>query len=331
MSYEKTQAVCVAIVAGLAALPMPEPARAQAQYPERPIRMVIPFAPGGQTDIMGRRLGARMAGPLGQQIVIDNRSGAGGTIGSAEVARAKPDGYTLLIATASTHAINPSAMPKIPYNAVRDFAPISALGTVPMSIVIHPSVPARNLKQLVAHVRANPGRYSYGSSGVGGINHLAGELLKMQAGGLDIAHIPYKGTGLGVQDLIGGQIPIVISTLSAALSHHRSGRVLILAVASEQRSVAAPDIPTAIEAGVPGMVAYTFNALLAPAATPKTIIDRLHRTTADIMSDKTFIEELIGLGVDPITDSDPARAAEMIRTELARWAPVIKATGTTAN
>jgi tripartite-type tricarboxylate transporter receptor subunit TctC len=299
-------------------------AHGQEKYPERPIRLVIPFAPGGQTDIMARRIAVKATPMLGQQVVPDNRAGAGGTVGSNEVARAKPDGYTVLLATSSTHAINPTAMEKIPYDAVRDFAPVAVLGTVPMAIVIHPSIPAKNLRELVALAKARPGQFSYGSTGVGGINHLGGELLKLQAGRLDIIHVPYKSSGLALQDLMGGHIPITISTLSSAMHQHREGRVRILAVASDTRSQAAPDIPTAIEAGVPGMVAYTFNAVLLPAHTPPAIVERWHKTAAAIMADDAFVKDLVTLGIEPIRHSDPQHAADFIKREIARWAPVIK-------
>lgn len=299
-------------------------AHAQEKYPERAIRLVIPFAPGGQTDIMARRLAVKATPLLGQQVIPDNRSGAGGTIGSTEVARAKPDGYTLLMATSSTHAINPTAMEKIPYDALKDFAPVAVLGTIPMAVVVHPSIPARSLRELVALVKARPGQFSYGSTGVGGINHLGGELLKLQAGKLDITHVPYKSSGLALQDLMGGHMPITISTVSSAMQAHRDKRVRILAVASENRTLAAPDIPTAIEAGVPGMIAYTYNALLFPAGTPSHVIDRWTKTAAAIMAEDAFVKELIGLGVEPIRESNPQHAAEFLKRELARWVPVIK-------
>lgn len=316
--------ITLGVVTAFNLVALTQPARAQEQYPERAIRLVIPFAPGGQTDIMGRRYGAKLTPLLGQQVIPDNRSGGGGTIGSAEVARAKPDGYTLMVATSSSHAINPTAMPKIPYDAIKDFSPVAVLGTVPMSIVVHPSLPAKDLRQFVALAKARPGQLSYGSTGIGGINHLGGELLKMQAGGLDIVHVPYKSSGLSLQDLIGGHIPIVISTLSAALNQHREKRVRILAVANDTRSRAAPEIPTAVESGVPGMIAYTFNVILGPAGTPKPVIDRLYKTTASIMADDAFIKDLVGLGIEPITDSNPQHAAEFIKREIARWAPVVK-------
>lgn len=306
----------------------PLPVQAQGKYPERPIRLVIPFAPGGGTDIMGRRFGAKITPLLGQQVVVDNKSGAGGTIGTAEVARARPDGYTLLVGTSSTHAINPSAMDKPPYDPVKDFAPVAVLGIIPMVIAVHPSVPAKTLRELVARVKASPGEYSYGSAGMGSINHLTGELFKKQAGGLDIVHVPYKGAGAALLDLVAGQIPIAMVTVSSATAHHRSGKARVLATFGEKRSNAAPDIPTAVELGVPGMLAYTFNVLLAPAGTPKPVIDQLHQATTKVMSDAAFQKDLEGLSIEPVTDSNPGKAAQFIKDELAKWAPIIKATGT---
>jgi tripartite-type tricarboxylate transporter receptor subunit TctC len=301
--------------------------QAQESYPDHPIRLIVPFPPGGQTDNVARQLGAKLGPIFDQQIIIDNRSGAAGTIGSGEAARAKPDGYTLLIATSSTHAINPTAMPNVPYDAVKDFAPITVVGTGPIAISVHPLVPARTLKELVASAKAHPGYYSYGSSGVASINNLAGELFKMRAGNLNILHVPYKGAGPSMQDLIGGQIEIVCSTLSAALPHHRQGRVRTLAVLKDERSLGAPDIPTTAEGGVPGVVAYTYNILLAPAATPRAIVDQLSGAVAKVMSDRVFFDTLVKLGVDPIADSGPDKAAAMIRTELAKWNPIIQALG----
>lgn len=314
-------------VAGLALGLAQAPVQAQGKYPERAIRLVIPFAPGGNTDILGRRFGAKITPVLGQQVVIDNKSGAGGTIGGAEVARAKPDGYTLLIGTSSTHAINPSATDNPPYDPVKDFAPIAVLGIIPMAIAVHPSV-AKSLQELIKRVRANPGKYSYGSTGMGGINHLAGELFKKQAGGLDIVHVPYRSSGQSIQELVGGQIPIVSATFSSAVLQHRSGKLRILAVFSEKRSNTEPSVPTAIELGVPEMLAYTFNVFLAPAGTPKPVIEQLHQATMKVMSDAAFQKDLEGLTIEPVTDSDPEKAARFIRDELAKWAPIIRATGT---
>jgi tripartite-type tricarboxylate transporter receptor subunit TctC len=312
------------------AVPGAKPAQAQGSYPEHSIRLIVPFSPGGQTDNVSRRVGDALTKALGQQIVVDNRSGASGTIGSAEAARANPDGYTLLMGTASTHAINPTVMTKIAYDAVKDFAPIIVLGTGPMTINVHPSVPARNLKQLIADIKAQPGTYSYGSAGVGSVNHLGGELFKLQAGRLEILHVPYRGAGPAVADMMGGQIPMTCTSLSSVLPHHRAGRVRTLAVMSEKRSVSAPDIPTAVEGGVPRAVAYTFNVVLAPAGTPGSVIDHLSRTLRKIMSDRAFVQSLVRLGVDPITDSDPQKAAAMIKTEIRKWQPLIESLGLTS-
>ena len=294
-------------------------------YPSRSIRLVVPFPPGGQTDNVSRLMGNAMTALLGQQIVIDNRSGAAGTIGTAEVARAEPDGYTIVMGTASTHAINPSFMSRIPYDAVRDFAPIIAVGTGPMTINVHPSVPARSLQQLIADVKGHPGKYFYGHAGVGSINHLGGEIFKTRAGGLEIIHVPYKGAGPAVSDLIAGQIPMTCSSLSSVLPHHRAGRVRTLAVLKEDRSIGAPDIPTAAETGVDGAIAYTFNIILAPANTPREVVNRLSAVIRQVMADKAFTDSMIRMGVDPIVDSDPQKAAALLRTEIARYKPIIHA------
>jgi tripartite-type tricarboxylate transporter receptor subunit TctC len=301
--------------------------RAQDAFPDHPIRLIVPFPPGGQTDNVARQLNAKITPVLGQQLIIDNRAGAAGTIGSAETARAKADGYTLLIATTSTHAINPSAMPNVPYDALKDFAPVTLLGTGPIAVSVHPIVPARTLQQLIAEAKAHPGYYSYGSSGVGSINNLAGELLKMHAGNLEILHVPYKGAGPAIQDLLGGQIEIVCSTLSAALPHHRQGRLRTLAVLKDERSLGAPDIPTTREARLREVIAYTYNIILAPAGTPQPVVDRLNAAIAKVIADPAFIDTLVKLGVDPSSDSGPDTAATMIRTELAKWRPIIQALG----
>src|SRR5688572_5385881 len=267
--------IVVSIPVAAAALLSVQPLCAQEQYPEKAVRLIVPFPPGGQTDNVARHLGNAVGPILGQQILVDNRGGAAGTIGSAEVARAKPDGYTLLIATSSTHAINPLALPNVPYDPAKDFSSIAVLGTGPISISVHPIVPARTLQELVTAAKARPGYYSYASSGVASINHLAGELFKMKAGHLKILHVPYRGAGPSMQDLMGGQIEMACSSLSAALPHHRNGRVRTLAVLKDGRSVSAPDIPTAIESGVPDAIAYTFNMLLGPAGLPRNVVDRL--------------------------------------------------------
>jgi tripartite-type tricarboxylate transporter receptor subunit TctC len=300
-------------------------AASAADYPTRPIRFIVPFPPGGQTDNVGRLLATVLPPILGQQLVIDNRAGASGTIGTTEAARAEPDGYTLVMGTASSHAINPSFMKNIQYDVLKDFAPVNTVGTGPMSINVHPSVPARTLKQLIADIKSHPGKYFYGHAGMGTVNHLGAEIFKARAGGLEIVNVPYKGAGPAVVDLISGQIPMTCSSLSSVLPHHRSGRVRTLTVLKEERSQGAPDIPTAAEAGLDNAIAYTFNMILVPARTPRNIIERLNTAIHQVMSDRSFQENLIRIGVDPITDSDPQKSATMLRTELARYKPVIHA------
>ena len=319
--------IAVTLTAAAAGLLGAHALRAQDAYPDHPIRLIVPFPPGGQTDNVSRRLDTALTPLLGQQLIIDNRAGASGTIGSAEAARARPDGYTLLMSTASTHAIMPTVMSKIPYDAVGDFVPIIVISTGPMTISVHPSVPVRSLKQLVADIKAHPGEYSYGTAGVGSVNHLGGELFKMRAGGLQVLHVPYKGAGPVMQELMGGQIPMACTSLSSALPHHRSGRVRTLAVMKEERSIGAPDIPTTVEAGFPGAVAYTYNIILAPATTPRSVIDYLSGALKKVMADRSTVESLIRLGVDPVTDSSPEKAAAMLRTELDRWRPLIESMG----
>lgn len=319
-------AAATLIVAGVAQLGA-SAALAQDKYPDRPIRLIVPFSPGGQTDNVSRRIGDAISPILGEQIVVENRSGASGTIGSAEAAHAKPDGYTILMGTTSTHAINPTMMSRIKYDAVNDFTPVMVIATGPMTINVHPSVPARTLKQLVADIKSHPGEYSYGTAGVGSVNHLAGELFKAKAGNLQILHVPYKGAGPAVAELVGGQIPMTSTSLSSVLPHHRSGRVRTLAVMKEGRSVSAPDIPTAIEGGVPGAVAYTFNIIFAPAGTPRGAIDTLKNALQTVMADHAFLDTLVKVGVDPVTDSDPDKAAAMLRAEIAKWRPLIVSLG----
>lgn len=314
------------IVAGIAQWGAGD-ALAEEKYPDRPIRLIVPFSPGGQTDNVSRRIADAVTPILGQQIIIDNRTGAAGTIGSTEAARAKPDGYTILMATTSTHAINPTMMSRIQYDAVNDFAPVIVIATGPMTISVHPSVPVRTLLQLVADIKTRPDQYSYGGAGVGSVNHLAGELFKAKAGNLKILYVPYKGAGPAVVDLMGGQIPMASTSLSSVLPHHRSGRLRTLAVMKDGRSVGAPEIPTAIEAGVPGAVAYTFNIIFAPAGTPRDAIDTLASALQKVMAKQSFLDTLVKIGVDPVTDSSPEKAGTMLRAELAKWRPLILSLG----
>lgn len=317
-------ALALGVVGGLALAP--PFAHAQGKYPERAVRLVIPFAPGGNTDIMGRRFGARITPLLGQQVVVENKAGAGGNIGAAEVARAKPDGYTLLVGTSSTHALNPLTMEKMPYDPIRDFSPVAVLGISHMVIAVHPTV-ATSLQDLIRRIKTNPGKYSYGSSGLRTNVHLTGELFIRQTGNISLVHVPYKGGGAAVQDTIAGQIPIVITAISSATPHHHSNKLRVLAVFSDKRSAALPDVPTAIEAGVPGMLSSSLNVLFAPAGTPRPIVDQLHQAAMKVVRDPAFQKDLDSLGMDPVPDGTPEKAAQLIRDELAKWSPIVKASG----
>jgi len=302
------------------------PALAQAKYPDRPIRLVIPFAPAGPTDIIGRKVGERMTGLMGQTWVIDNKAGAAGSIGSVEVKNAKPDGYTLLFATSSTHAINPTAYVKPLYDAVNDFTPISSICVNPAVLAVRMDMPD-TVTGLVDLMKKNPGKYSYGSSGTGGIFHLSGEYFKRSVGGMDVEHIPYKGSGPALNDMMSGQIAWMFDTFATMLPLHRAGKIRILAIAYSARSPIAPEIPTMIEAGVKGYEAYTFNLILGPANLPKNVVDALSQASRTMLADPDMVKFLNDVGAPPTPDTTPELTAKFITDEIAKWAPVIKAAG----
>jgi tripartite-type tricarboxylate transporter receptor subunit TctC len=314
------------LAAAAAALPAASRfARAQA-YPSRPIRLVVPFAPGGATDVVGRLWADRIKLLIGTAIV-ENRASGGGVPGATEVARAAADGYTFLFGNTSTQVLVPAAMVRPPYDPLRDFVGIYILCLSPNSIVVHESVPARTLGELIAYARANPGKLSYGSAGAGTMTNLTGELFKQLIGAPDIVHIPYKGAAPGIADLASGHIPMMTPNLGGTLIDlHRAGRVRILAVTARTRLKIAPDIPTALEAGLPGMVAENFNGLFAPARLPKPLVERFARATQTMMADAEFQKPLIESGFEPILDSGPEAAQRLVGEELARWTPVMKAT-----
>lgn len=319
----------LAVGAGALMMPSlgaPSIVRAQAKYPERSIRLVIPFAPGGPTDIIGRQTAEKLTALLGQTVVVENKAGGAGSIGAVEVKNAKPDGYTFLFATSSTHAINPTAFTKPTYDPIKDFTPASSICVNPLILVAHPSMPD-TLMGLVELMKKNPGKYSYGSSGAGGITHLAGEYLKTSVGGMDVEHIPYRGSMPALQDMMAGNVMWMFETMSTSLQLHRSGRVRILGFAHNARTPAAPDIPTIIEAGVPGYEAYTFNLILGPAGTPPAAVEAIDVATRKLLTDKAFIEALEKVAAVPTVDTTPQRTEKFIKDELAKWAPIIKASG----
>jgi tripartite-type tricarboxylate transporter receptor subunit TctC len=314
---------------GLAALPAVGLRRASAQskYPERAIRLVVPFPPGGVYDAVGRPWADRIK-PLLGTVVVDNIGGAGGSLGTGAVARAQPDGYTILLGGGGAFVITPIAASRPPFDPIRDFDPIAILVTTGLAIVAHPSVPANTLAELIDYAKRNPGKLSYGSAGVGTMNHLAGELLKSLTGTDDIVHVPYKGAGPLITDLIGGQIPIAsVNVTGQVIELNRSGKLRMLAVASPSRLGAVPDIPTAVEQGLPGMIAQNFIGLFAPARTPPAIIEQVAQATLAVIDDEPFLRSLTASGFEPYPASTPEKARRLVADETARWTPVIKAIG----
>ena len=314
------------LAAGLGTLAAPTLARADAKYPERTIRLVIPFAPAGPTDIIGRMAAEKLTPLLGQTMIVDNKAGAAGSIGAMEVVHAKPDGYTLLFATSSTHAINPTAFAKPPYDPIKDFTPISSICVNPLVLVVHPSMPD-SVGGLVELMKKNPGKYSYASSGIGSILHLAGEYFKREVGGMDVLHVPYKGSAPAIQDLLAGNVAWMFETFSTTLQQHRSGKLRILAFAHSTRATIAPEIPTMTEAAVKGYEAYTFNLILGPAGTPKNVVDAVDQASRKLIKDPAAIKFLEDIAAVPASDTSPERTAKFIKDELAKWAPVIHAAG----
>ena len=314
---------------GLAAVPAMGLRRASAQsrYPERAIRLVIPFPPGGVYDAVGRPWAERIK-PLLGTVVVENIGGAGGSLGAGAVARSQPDGHTILLGGGGALVITPAAASRPLFDPVRDFEPIALLVTTGLAIVVHPSLPAKTLPELIDHAKRHPGTLSYGSAGVGTMNHLAGELLKSLTGTADIVHVPYKGAGPSITDLISGQLPIASVNVTAQIIElHRTGKLRILAVTSPSRLGAAADIPTAVEQGVPGMIAQNFIGLFAPALTPPAIVEQVAQATLAVMGEEPVHRSLLASGFEPYPASTPEKARQLVADETARWTPVIKAIG----
>jgi tripartite-type tricarboxylate transporter receptor subunit TctC len=305
----------------------PLPLQAQGRYPDRAIRMMVPFSAGGVVDVVGRQWAERIKPYLGT-VVVENQGGGGGTIAAGDVARAQPDGYTVLLANTSVMVLNPAIMAKVPYDPVKDFAPVAILSISANGIMVHPSVPARTLPEFVAYAKANAGKLSYGSAGVGTMTQLAGELFKQIIGTPAITHVPYRGAGPSITDLVSGHIPMAtINVTGQLLELHRAGKIRILAVTSPERLKGVPEIPTAIEEGLPGMVAQLFTGLFVPIRTPRPIIDQIYQASQKVMTDDAMQKALIESGLEPITNSSPDKVASFMQEEVARWAPVVKAAG----
>jgi tripartite-type tricarboxylate transporter receptor subunit TctC len=310
--------------------PWATPALAQtAPWPSKPIRYIVPFAPGGTTDILARVVGEKLGPALGQTIVIDNKAGQGGSAGSAELARAAPDGYTLGGGTISSHAINATLYDKLPYDPATSFEPITMYATQPNVLLVHPSVPANNVRELVALLKANPEKYSYGSAGIGTSQHISGELFKTMSG-VKMQHIPYRGSGQMLPELLGGTLPIAFDNVASAIPHIKAGKLRALAVTTATRSSATPDVPTLAESGLAGYELSSWQAVFAPAGTPKPIVDRLYTEISRILKMPDIQKRLGELGLD-LSGMPPAELAAVIKADVPRLGKVVKDSGATAN
>jgi tripartite-type tricarboxylate transporter receptor subunit TctC len=312
-------------VAGLA---LPGVARAQA-FPARPLRLVIPFAAGGPTDIVARLLAERLSARIGQPVAVDPRPGAGGALAAEIVARAAPDGHTLLIGTATTHAVNPALQgDRLPFHPLRDFAPIAQVARVPIVVAVRPELDARDLRSFVAMLRARSGQLNYGSSGTGSMGHLASVLLLQQIGA-EATHIPYRGSAPMATDLISGRLDFASDALASLVPFVREGRVRALAIATPDRAAALPDVPTFAQAGLPGYKAYTWNVVFAPAGTPEPVIAALNGALNAVVAEPDVARRLEEMGQPAVQGTTPEATAAFVAAELAKWAPVVRASGAT--
>ncbi|MBY0265921.1 MAG: tripartite tricarboxylate transporter substrate binding protein [Burkholderiales bacterium] len=311
-----------ALIALLAAL---LPATALAAYPDRPIRLMLPFPPGGPSDIVGRMFAQKLGESIGQQIVIDNRGGAAGNIACEIAKNAAPDGYTLLQGTVGTMSINPHLYKNLPYDPLRDFAPVSLLTETPYLLVTNPKLPANNVKELVALAKTQPGKFNFASGGVGTGNHFSGELFKTLAG-IDVVHVPYKGSGVGMNDVLSGQVQMMFINLLPAMPYVTQGRLRGLGVTSAKRSIAAPDIPTIAESGFPGYQSTSWHGIMAPIKTSAAIVKQLHAELAKVSQQPDVKKRMASQGTD-VSGSTPEEFRKMIQVESAKWANVIKTAG----
>jgi len=304
------------------------PADAQnpgASYPSRPVKLVVPFPPGGPLDIIGRAIAQKLTEAWGQSVVVDNRPGAGGNIGADIVAKAAPDGYTMLMGALSTHAVNPSLYTKMPYDAVKDFAPITLVAITPNVLVVNASLPVNSAKEFIAYAKANSGRLAFGSGSTGSAGHLAGELFKVETA-TDITHVPYKGGAPATQALLAGDTQFMFDNLANATPQVKAGKLKALAVTTAERSKLAPELPTMAEAGLPGFDISTWFGLLAPAGTPKDVIAKWNGEVTKILSSPEMRERLTAQGADP-APTTPEQFAAFIRSEIAKYAKIVKASG----
>lgn len=294
-------------------------------YPSRPVRWIVPFAPSGPTDLMSRAVAEKLSQRLGQQFVVDNRPGAGGNIGAELVSRSAPDGYTLMIGHVGTHAINATLYPRLAFDPVKDFTPITLIATLPLALVVHPSVPAKDVKELVAYAKAHPGRINFASAGNGGPTHLTGELLKATAG-IDIVHVPYKGNAAALLDLSAGRVQMMFSNLLTSMPHVRAGKLRAIGISSPKRSPQASDLPAIAESGLPGFSAVPWYGVLGPAGMPRAIVDKLNAEIARSVLQPDIKERFVSQGID-MQSSTPEQFGELIKSELVKWRKVVREAG----
>jgi tripartite-type tricarboxylate transporter receptor subunit TctC len=312
---------------GAVALAAVRPAAAQ-EFPNRPITLIVPFPPGGSTSIVGRIVADKLSEELGQQIVVDNRGGAGGSIGTRAVAKSAPDGYTIVLGYTGTLAIGPSLYSNVGYDPRKDFAAIGRIGTAPNTLVVHPSLPVHSVAELVAYAKANPGKVNYGSAGVGTVSHVCGEYFA-SAANIKLVHVPYKGTGPALIDLLGGHIPMAFAPFPATQENSKNGKLRMLAVTSATRSTLAPDVPTVAESGLPGFEAVLRYGLAAPAGTPRPIVDKLNHALNAVLASDEIRKRLAIEGAEPLPGT-PEQYADDIDREETIWSKVVKASGAKA-
>jgi tripartite-type tricarboxylate transporter receptor subunit TctC len=297
----------------------------QSDYPNRPVRWIVPFAPSGPTDLMSRAVAEKLSQRLGQQFVVDNRAGAGGNIGAELVAKSAPDGYTLMIGHVGTHAINAALYPKIGFDPVKDFTPITLIATFPLALVIHPSVPAKDARELIALAKAKPGQLNFASAGNGGPTHLTGELFKSSAG-IDIVHVPYKGNAAALLDLIAGRVQMMFSTMLTSMPHVRAGKLRAIGISGAKRSPQAPELPTIAESGLPGFVSVPWYGVLGPAGLPRPIVTKLNTEIARALAQPDMHERFVAQGVD-LQSTTPEQFGALIKSEVVKWRKVVKDAG----
>ncbi|NUN60687.1 MAG: tripartite tricarboxylate transporter substrate binding protein [Burkholderiaceae bacterium] len=319
-----TRRAVLSAIALAAAATLPLGAVAQ-NYPTKPITIVVPFAAGGTTDILARLVGQHLSTELGQPVVVENKAGAGGNIGAAFAAKAAADGHTLFMGTVGTHAINASLYKKLPYDPIKDFAPLTRVAMVPNLLVAHPSQPFKTVQEMIAYAKANPGKINFGSPGNGASPHLSGELFKSLTK-VDMVHVPYKGSAPAVSDLLGGQISIMFDNLPSVIPHVRSGKLRAIAISTAKRSADLPDVPTISEAGVPGYEATSWFGMFAPAATPKPVLDKISAALGKVLANAEVKKKIDDQGGEPANET-PAQFADFIQKESLKWGKVVKESG----